>query len=525
VTTLIAANFFTEFAAAWERSQDTFWPQFFLFLSLTLRGLGLALLVGIPAGLALTGLPRLAAPVIAALGLLQTVPNIVLLALLIPVLHIGQVPALFAAVVYSLFPIVLNTYVGISQTPASIRDAARGMGMTRSQVLWHVELPLGFPVLLAGVRSAAVNASGVVVTSALIGAGGLGDYVYNGMSRQDSGLIWLGAVPILVLTLLLFWALGALERLSKKNTNLGMSLGCSLILLLSAYAVSGFVARSFQPRRADIVIGAKDFIEGQILAEIVKQTIEAKTSLHAEIISNLGTNVIFKALKNGEIDLYPEYTGNLLTGKEALDLPVPADKSTITPLVRQEMERRHGLILLETFGLNNTYAPAVTSATAKRYNLHKISDLRRVPQLRVVVDLSFLTRPDGWRGLVEKYELRFDQPPTQVSPNLLYKALEQGAADVVIGFATDWQIESMKLVVLEDDRGYFPSYHAAPLVRDAALKEHPEIRTALDSLGGKIDDQAMRRLNYQVSVEKQSETEVARAFLQQAGILDAEKRQ
>lgn len=520
---MLAATFISDLTSAWERSQDTFWPQTIVFLSLTLRGLGLALLIGIPAGLALTRLPRVAGSVIAVLGLLQTVPSLVLLGMLIPFLGLGQTPAVFAAVVYSLLPIVMNTCVGITQVSPAIRDAARGMGMTGRQVLWNVEVPLAFPVMLAGIRTGAVYASGVVVICALIGAGGLGDYILNGMSRGDNGLIWLGAIPILILTLLLFWTLGGLERLAKINNALGMYLGGSLIVLLSAYAVYELGHRAIQPRRTHIVVGAKDFTEGQILAEIVKQTIEADTDLRVEIMSNLGTSVIFKALRNDEIDVYPEYTGNLLTSKEALDMDVPEDKSAITAIVRKEIARRHGLALLETFGLNNTYAPCVTRETAKRHRLQKISDLRRTPQLRVVIDLSFLTRPDGWQGLVDKYQLRFDKPPIQVNPNLLYKALENQEADVVIGFATDWQIEKLDLVVLEDDRGYFPNYHGAPLANESVLRRHPAIRAALDRLGGKIDDQAMRRLNYQVAVERRSEADVAREFLLEQGLLSNEK--
>ena len=121
------ANFAPELAGAWQRSQDTFWPQTWVFLSLTLRGLGLALLFGIPGGLLLTLWPRLAAPIIAALGLLQTIPSLVLLGLLLSLLGLfGQSAALFAAVVYSLFPVVLNTYVGINQVAPAVRDAARG---------------------------------------------------------------------------------------------------------------------------------------------------------------------------------------------------------------------------------------------------------------------------------------------------------------------------------------------------------------------------------------------------------------
>jgi osmoprotectant transport system permease protein len=512
-------SFFTELADAWQRSRDTFGTQTLVYLSLTLRGLGLALLAGIPTGIVLSRLPRVAEPVTAALAVLQTIPSPVLLGLALPLLGIGQPLALFAVVVFSIFPIVLNTYVGIASVTPAIRDAARGMGMTGRQVLWNVELPLAMPVMLAGVRSGAVAATGMVVIAAIVGAGGLGDYVWNGISRDDPGLIWLGALPVLALTLLLFWALGGVAWLSRKNSTVGMALGGGLIVLLSAYAAGSLVLPALRPARADIRVGAKDFTEGQILAEVVKQMLEAHTGLAVEVKQNLGTSVILKALNAGEIDLYPEYTGNLLTSKEALDLPVPEDRSTVTAVVRDGMRRRYGLILLEPFGLNNTYAPCVTRSTAKRYGLRTISDLRRTPQLRVVIDLSFRTRPDGWDGLVRTYALVFDQPPSQVSPNLLYKALEQGAADLVIGFATDWQIQSLNLVVLEDDRGYFPSYHAAPLVREALLKRHPEVADILNRLAGRIDDQAMRRLNFQVAVDKRSEADVAQEFLRGQGLI------
>ena len=185
------------------------------------------------------------------------------------------------------------------------------------------------------------------------------------------------------------------------------------------------------------------------------------------------------------------------------------------------MLQRFGMVVLDEFGLNNTYAPCVTRATADRYDLRKISDLGRTPKLRVVIDFSFLTRPDGWQGLVGKYDLHFEKPPQQVSPNLLYRALEQNEADLVVGFATDWQIRSLDLVVLEDDRGYFPSYHAAPLVREEVLKRRPEVAAALNQLAGRIDDRTMRQLNYQVAVEKRSEAEVARAFLLGQGLMEA----
>jgi osmoprotectant transport system permease protein len=508
---MFAAAFLDDLAQAWSQSRGAFWPQTWLFLSLTVRALGLALLIGIPVGIFLTRLPRIAPAVNTLFALVQAVPALVLLALAIPLLHVGQAPAVLAAVVYSLLPVVLNTYVGITQVPGLVRDSARGMGMTGGQILWNVELPLALPVLMAGIRTAAVYASGMIVFGALIGAGGLGDFIYNGMSRDDAGLIWLGTIPVLILTFALYWSLGGLAKLSHRNSDLGMWLGGALIVVTSGYAVFALVERTARPREVDVRIGAKNFTEGQILAEILKQDLDANTSLKVEIVQNLGPSVAITAIKSGAIDLYAEYTGNLLTDKEALNLPVPEDRSTITSLVRKEAKERLGLELLEPFGLNNTYAPCVTRATAEHHRLRTISDLRRSPDVQVMIDLSFFTRPDGWPGLVEKYDLHFTKPPIQVGPDLLYKSLKEDV--LVIGFATDWQIEAQDLVVLKDDLDYFPSYHAAPLIREEVLKRHPEVADVLNRLAGQIDDQTMRRLNYEVAVKKRSEVEVAREFL------------
>ena len=496
---------------------EAFWRDALIFLSLTLRGLGLALLVGIPLGVVLTRWPRVASPLITLLGLLQTVPSLALLGMLISVVGLGPSAAVFAAVVYSLFPIVLNTFVGISQVSPAIRDAARGMGMTDRQLLWKVEMPLALPVVLAGVRTGAVYAIGIITVCALVGAGGLGDYIVTGLARGDDGLVLLGAVPILVITLLLFWGMGGIAWLARKNSTLGFVFGGGLIVLLAGYAAAEPWLR---PKRPDLLLGSKNFTEGRILTEILRLMLEAHTKLSIDVMPNLGSKLAYKALQTAEIDLYPEYTGNLLTGEDALALPVPADKSLITGLVRQEMQKRHHLVLLETFGLNNTYAVCLPRALAKKYALENISDLQRVPELRVVVDLEFLKRPDGWQGLAKTYGLRFQQPPRQVSPDFLYRALAAGEVEVVVGFATDWQIDAQDLTVLGDDRGYFPSYHGAPLVREVVLKRHPEIADVLNRLKDRIDDQTMRRLNFQVAQEKRTESDVARAFLRQQKLID-----
>jgi osmoprotectant transport system permease protein len=511
---------------AW--SGQEFWAQTAVFLVLVLGSLGIALLAGIPVGILLTRARRLATPVIAALGVLQTFPSLALLGLLIPVLGVGPRAAIFLAVVYSLFPIVMNTYVGINQVSPAIRDAARGMGMTGGQILRRVELPLALPVLFAGIRTGAVNAIGIISFCALAGAGGLGDYIIRGMTRSDDLLIFIGAIPLLVLTLLIFWGLGAVAQVSRRNSQLGLILGGSLVAGLSLLGVWTVADQIYRQRaRAEqrpiapgreIRIGAKNFVEGEILAEILKQMLEGHTDLRVKVVPNLTPSLIFKALKAGDIDLYPEYTGVLLTNKEALDLPIPEDRSTITTVVREQIRKRHQLVLLGTFGLNNTYAFCVPKPLAKELGLRRISDLRRHPKLRVVVDLGFLDRADGWPGLVKAYELDLPRPQL-LSPDLRYKALHSGNADVVLGFATDWEIAFYDLAVLEDDRHYFPSYHGAPLVRADVLERHPEIGKVLNRLHGQIDDDTMRRLNFEVARERRPEATVVREFLTKKGLL------
>jgi osmoprotectant transport system permease protein len=346
---------------------------------------------------------------------------------------------------------------------------------------------------------------------------GLGSYIVRGMTRSDNFLIGVGAIPLLVLTLLVFWGLGAVAWVSRRRSHLGLILGGGLILLLALHGA--WVIGQQLTSRQEVRVGGKNFVEGDILAEVLKQMIEAHTDLRVEIIPNLTPNVIYKGLESGQIDLYPEYTGTLLANKEAIGLPVPADRSTITALVREEMHRRHHLALLAPFGLDNTYAICAPKPLARKYALHRISDLRRTPGLLMGVDLDFPDRSDGWRGLVKTYDLKLREPPLAMTPDFRYKALENGTVDLLCGFATDWEIAYYDLVVLEDDRHYFPSYHGAPLVREDFLRKHPQVGKVLNRLHGRIDDDTMRRLNYQVARERRPEAAVAREFLLKQGLL------
>ena len=265
--------------------------------------------------------------------------------------------------------------------------------------------------------------------------------------------------------------------------------------------------------RDRIVIGAKNFTESDLLAEIVAQQIERRTGLPVERRLHLGgTFVCHQALVSGEIDAYVEYSGTALTavlGHAPLQAP-----DSVSRVVRAEYADRFALVWGEPLGFDNTFAVAVRRADAERENLRTIGDLARVaPRWRAGFGYEFLERPDGFAGLARAYGLRFGSPPTAMDLGLTYRALADGRVDVIAGNSTDGLIAALDLVVLEDDRRYFPPYHAAPVVRRAVLERHPAVREALAELAGRITDVEMRRLNALADVERRDLAVIAREWL------------
>jgi len=263
-----------------------------------------------------------------------------------------------------------------------------------------------------------------------------------------------------------------------------------------------------------IVVGAKNFTESDLLAEIAAQQIERRTGLHVERKLHLGgTFVCHEAMLAGQIDLYVEYTGTAYTAvlKHA---PGPSADS-ITRAVADEYRSRWGMVWLAPFGFNNTFAITVRQADAQRYALHAISDLARLaPGWKAGFGYEFLNREDGFPGLARTYGLRFASPPTALDLGLTYRALADGKIDVIAGNSTDGQLDALHLVALADDRHYFPPYEAAPVVRGELLQRHPEVGRALAELAGRIDDATMRRLNALADVEHRDLPAIARDWLE-----------
>ena len=262
-----------------------------------------------------------------------------------------------------------------------------------------------------------------------------------------------------------------------------------------------------------IVVGSKNFTEQLVLGEILAQQLERRLGGKVARKLNLGgTLLAHQALVNGEIDVYPEYTGTALTA--VLKLPASSDAAHVLAEVRDSYEKRWRLEWLRPFGFNNSFAMIIGGEEARRGKLRTLSEAARYKTDWVMgVGYEFLQRPDGFTGLVKTYGLRIQGQVKTMDLGLLYRALDQREADMIAASATDGMLSVLDVTVLQDDRHYFPPYEAAPVVRADSLAVHPGMGEALNELAGRLTDKAMRNLNYQVDGKHRPLADVAREFL------------
>jgi osmoprotectant transport system substrate-binding protein len=274
-----------------------------------------------------------------------------------------------------------------------------------------------------------------------------------------------------------------------------------------------FASACHKPARLHLTIGSKFFTEQVILAELLAQHIEARTSIPVDRKTNLGgTLLVHKALLSGDLDLYVEYTGTALTAV-LNESPHSDNSATIYARVRQQYSQRFNLDVTEPLGFENTFAMVVRGDDAENLHLRTMSDLASMaPQWHIGVGYEFLERPDGFQSWSARYNLHFAAQPSVMDLGLLYRALIDHQVDIVAGNSTDGLIDSLRLVALEDDRHYFPPYDAVPIVRRRALEEFPQLRQALADLAGKLTAADMRHLNSQVDADQRDVAAVVRAF-------------
>jgi osmoprotectant transport system substrate-binding protein len=269
------------------------------------------------------------------------------------------------------------------------------------------------------------------------------------------------------------------------------------------------------PSRANlIVVGSKNFTEQLILGEIIAQQIENKTHLLVERRFYLaGTFICQQAILAGRIDIYPEYTGTALTA--VLKEKPNGDREKVYSEVKNEYEKRFNLAVGAPFGFDDTFAIEVRGDDARRLGLKTISQSAAyTPQWRAGFGYEFMERPDGYKGLVATYGLRFAGSPQIMDLGLLTRALKDKQVDLIAGNTTDGLIPALDLFVLGDDKHYFPPYEAVPIIRRQTTADHPEVKAALDELAGKISDDDMRQLNYDVDGQHRDVKQVVHEFLQ-----------
>ncbi|HUR33837.1 MAG TPA: ABC transporter permease/substrate-binding protein [Vicinamibacterales bacterium] len=473
-----------------------------------------AVVVGVPAGILAARRPHAGRLVLVLANALQTVPSLALLGFLLPLPVVGGLgprTALLTLSLYAVLPIIRMTVTGIRSVDAAVVEAGVAMGMTPRQLLWLVQLPLALPSIVAGIRVATVIGVGTTTIAAAIGAGGLGEYIFRGLSMVDATTILAGAVPAAAMALVADGLLAWLEqrvRTSPVAPRTALRVAAASAVLV-ALLITGLSARRSQDR---VTVGSKNFTEQVILGEMVAQAIEAEGGVRVDRKLNLGgTFVADRGVRTGELDVYVEYTGTAVTA--VFHEGVPHD-STLALERARALYARQGLTVAAPLGFNNTFAVLVRSEDARALGLTTIEDLRAVAgRWTPGFGYEFLQREDGYDGLRRTYDLTFGSPPRGMDLSLIYQALSEKQVDVIAGDATSALIDAFHLVALDDNRHYFPPYDAVPVVRTATLLRRPEVGRALARLAGRISDRDMRALNAAVDVQHQDVAAAVRAFL------------
>ncbi len=295
------------------------------------------------------------------------------------------------------------------------------------------------------------------------------------------------------------------------------------VLVLIAAVLIGTVILMGRP---DVVIGSKNFTESKILCEMLALLVDDRTERSVGTKTWMPTLVCFNALDANDLDAYPEYTGTGLV--TILKEPALTDPNAVYRKVSQAFAETYDLVWLDPLGFNNTYTITMRAEQAKELGIETVSDLAEhlrsgaEPELRAGFNAEFLQREDGYPGVKEAYGLAFPSEPKLLESGVMYKACADKDVDVICGFATDGRIPAFDLITLADDKRFFPPYYAAPLVRQTTLDRYPELREVLNLLAGRISDDEMRQMNYEVDENGREAVDVAREFLVREGLLPAE---
>jgi osmoprotectant transport system permease protein len=447
-------------------------------------------------------------------SLVQTVPSLALLALFYPILlwlsalvgggipALGFLPSLLALSLYALLPILRNGVTGLANLDPAVIEAADGVGMTRNQRLWLVEAPLVAPVLMAGVRTAAVWTIGAATLSTTVGQPSLGDLIFAGLQTQNWTLVLAGCVAAAGLALAADALLGIAEYgiALRKRGLVWASLGALLLAVLIA------LAPAWPSAKGTVTIGAKGFSEQYILIRVIGHRLEA-AGYKVRYREGLGSAVAFSALAGGDIDVLVDYSGTVWANQmKRTDVP---SREAIVAGVGQWVQARHNVLMLGSLGFENTYAFAMRGDDAAKRGIASLDDLvHQAGELTFATDPEFLERPE-WAAVRKAYGLSF-KAARPYQPTFMYRALASKAADVISAYSSDGRIAADKLRVLSDPKGAIPGYDAILLLAPARASD-AKFKNILKDLIGAIPVERMREANYMVDrdVDKKTPEEAA----------------
>lgn len=477
---------------------------------LSVSSLLLGLAISLPLAIAASRSAILRGPALGAASVIQTIPSLALLALFYPLLlavsgffehtfgwgfrALGFLPALLALTLYSMLPVLRNTIAGLNAIDPAVKMAARGVGMTPRQSLMLVELPLAAPVIMAGVRTAAVWVIGTATLSTPVGQTSLGNYIFAGLQTENWVYVLFGCVAAGALALVIdrLLALGE-ESFAKRSRGRLIASLAGLALVIGA-SLCPLVGQASAP----VVVGTKNFEEQYTLGSLIRDRLN-RAGFRTTQRDDLGSSLIFHALAANNVDVYVDYSGTIWANyMKRTDMP---GREAVLREMTRWLKDKYNIRTVGTLGFENAYAFAMRRDVADRLGIDTIEDLAaHASQMKIGGDLEFFGRPE-WASVKKVYGIDFPVK-RQYQPTFMYRAVADGDVDVIAAFSSDGRIAQYDLKILKDNRQALPPYDAVMLVSPARAHDK-KFLDALKPLIGAIDLKTMQQAN--LMVDRQSD--------------------
>jgi osmoprotectant transport system permease protein len=491
-------------------------------IGLTLAALAVGIAISIPLGIFVAKRPKFESLVLGAASIIQTIPSLALLALMVFAFgQIGWVPAWLALILYSVLPMLRSTVTGIQGVDPAYIEAAQGIGMNDRQMLWRVQLPLALPSIVAGLRTASVWVVGAATLAQPVGATSLGNYIFVGLQTFNIVAMVFGCVLSAALAMTFDGLLRGLEiAATSRRIGLAVAIGCAVAMISASPLILNLTKSANRDQltigsndnaakkiKKPFVVGCKAFTEQYILSHAIRKQLD-KVGVPYKTRDGMGSAMVFNALVSGEIDCFVDYTGTIWTNYMKRDDPSTPAEMLID--VATYLKKDHDVICLGSLGFSNDYVFAMSRERADQMEIETLYDLAKHSlELTAATDIEFFDRPE-WRAVRDSYGLDFKKKIT-MDATLMYGAIANAEADVIIAFGTDARIDGYDLKLIEDPMYSIPPYDAVLLV-SRRMAANRNAMKALRPLINKVTTAQMRKVNGMVDVDRQSPKQAAAAL-------------